>query len=576
MKEKQKNLIKLIPIALICLVAAILYCGFFSHPMMRTAGDEKVYIAQALEMEKAGHWFLQTLANEPNYYKGPLHYILIRVGFILFGKTNLWPALWMNVGFLLIAAIMLYHSSILYLKNSMLSFLCALILLSAPGILSHAFASQMEVELVGIYGMILALMIYSKKQKVEWCDVWMWILIGLASWVKSPIHSVLLTITTLFYHWFENAWNTKVMKFSYMSLIILGIIIGMSAYISPVLHDFENFWQTYILRESLSKGANGVGLIEAFIPNYTFHLGFWSLLILPGICIVAKKIIQCRIIGESSRVVSACLSMIIPTTLFFLIHSYRGAIYTLPVLPAVILIGLVGYNDILMNSRRQNFIVQIAMFMLSCLVTLIILHIDRILCLGEICSENNSLYFPLLFFTLTSIFFYFVFYRLKEGPIFQGFYVCLVMMVTLPGLFLMKKVGEFEVNGLRTYAKMHQKDTLAYYNVNRFLWSEWGLLNLSVGMKILPAHDFEQLLSYLDKGVPVIIDKKIDLDILKSKYSDLFAQLDVSRWKRWKTHIMLDAHSQKALNPLSEDKRTDLGFAQRDAFIIKKNEPTKL
>lgn len=149
----------------------------------------------------------------------------------------------------------------------------------------------------------------------------------------------------------------------------------------------------------------------------------------------------------------------------------------------------------------------------------------------------------------------------------------IVMMVTLPGLCLMKKVGEFEVNGLRAYARINKEDTLAYHNVNIFLWSEWGLLSLSSGMQIVTTHDFEQLLSYLDKGVPVIIDKKIDLDRLKSKYSDLFAQLDVSRWKRWKTHIMLDTHSQKALNPLLKDKRAALGFAQRDAFIIKKMNP---
>ena len=48
---------------MICLL--LIYVPFLGNRVVRPAGDDKVYVSQAVEMARSGHWFLQTLANVP-------------------------------------------------------------------------------------------------------------------------------------------------------------------------------------------------------------------------------------------------------------------------------------------------------------------------------------------------------------------------------------------------------------------------------------------------------------------------------------------------------------------------------
>ncbi|NUM89275.1 MAG: hypothetical protein HUU37_08740, partial [Bdellovibrionales bacterium] len=75
----------------------LVYAPFLGDRVVRPAGDDKVYVSQAIEMQQAGTWFLQRLSGEPNYYKGPFHYVALRFGMAVFGQDSIWAALWMNL-----------------------------------------------------------------------------------------------------------------------------------------------------------------------------------------------------------------------------------------------------------------------------------------------------------------------------------------------------------------------------------------------------------------------------------------------------------------------------------------------
>src|SRR5271169_1005332 len=90
--------------AWIVLIITFTYVPFLGYRIVRTAGDEKVYVSEALEMAAHGNWFVQRLQDQPDYYKGPLHYILVRIGLIVFGHSP-WAALYMNYLLLIVGAL---------------------------------------------------------------------------------------------------------------------------------------------------------------------------------------------------------------------------------------------------------------------------------------------------------------------------------------------------------------------------------------------------------------------------------------------------------------------------------------
>jgi len=122
-----------------------------SDMYLPTTGDQKTYIAQALEMQRDGHWFMQTLFDEPDYYKGPLHFIFMKIGFYLFGTHSIFATLYMNFIGLIVATLLLYNFLEKELHDKAWGFFYASSFSLSIGLYSHSFASQMEAELVIFY-----------------------------------------------------------------------------------------------------------------------------------------------------------------------------------------------------------------------------------------------------------------------------------------------------------------------------------------------------------------------------------------------------------------------------------------
>ena len=130
-----------------------------NYPLLRPTGDEKVYIAQALEMSNQQNWFLQIFKEQSYYFKGPLFYILLRLGWIIFAPFSFFSLFYMNV--LAMLAALLFFNKTLHEANFLsathsasLSFLtfCSI------GTFSHMYASQMESLLILTYVLVLYLL----------------------------------------------------------------------------------------------------------------------------------------------------------------------------------------------------------------------------------------------------------------------------------------------------------------------------------------------------------------------------------------------------------------------------------
>ncbi|HUP56312.1 MAG TPA: glycosyltransferase family 39 protein, partial [Bdellovibrionota bacterium] len=136
----------------------LVYAPFLGFRVARTAGDEKVYVAQALEMEKAGTWFLQKFMGAADYFKGPLHYILVRIGSAIFGHS-MWATVWMNLALVLGGSYSLYRMSRRYLPERPrgLALFAGAAFGASAGIYGFVFASQMEIELACFYAIAINL-----------------------------------------------------------------------------------------------------------------------------------------------------------------------------------------------------------------------------------------------------------------------------------------------------------------------------------------------------------------------------------------------------------------------------------
>ncbi|MBI3542401.1 MAG: glycosyltransferase family 39 protein, partial [Deltaproteobacteria bacterium] len=149
-----KLLYKISTRAFLALAILVALVPFLDVRVLRMAGDEKVYVSQSVEMARAGHWFVQTLADEPSYFKGPLHYVLTRLGMLFFGN-HLLAGTWMN-GLLALLAGLAIHQLGRKRWNDKAGLLLGAATALNVGVFSHAVTSQMEVELVAFYAFAIA------------------------------------------------------------------------------------------------------------------------------------------------------------------------------------------------------------------------------------------------------------------------------------------------------------------------------------------------------------------------------------------------------------------------------------
>lgn len=553
-------------IALPLLIISV-YGPFMGSRFIRTAGDEKVYVSQALEMERGGRWFVQTLQDEPNYYKGPVHYLLLRVGMLILGRTP-WATLYMNLGFMILGALALAavaRRRFPQWADTGGDLWIGTAFAFGVGIYAHSFASQMEVELASLFAIGVYLLDQLKRDDAGWL---FWVLAGTLGLIKSPLHSAFLGTSALLY-WSLNGELKARLKNPYAWLaVFLGISVSIIGYLPAYFLDRDNFWNAYVIRETLRKSdGSGQDWSVAVLSTFGFYLFPWLFVALVA---YAQTIFNARELCKNPETRNSLLlafSIFLPSTLFFIWHIYRFENYNLPVIAGVWLwiatLWQYGRSKPGAWAKAYQLAIQatgILFFLLPVSLSVLAYHF------APLPQWWPSWLLPTVWVGSLFSACGFLFYRtpLKLAIASCGYLWAFGALFTV--------IGEREMVDLKAYIARTQKTNhpvaLGYYNLNRNIWSEWGFLNFWVNHEVHGIHTPEALKAAMLAGETILVSAKEDgirdfHDYAAKNFPNL--PLKVTTWKRWRTQGKSD--SGEPLWRAAWTKR-DLSLLEVDYLIV--------
>ncbi|MGE3262897.1 MAG: ArnT family glycosyltransferase [Bacteriovoracia bacterium] len=524
-------------LALFLLVA---YVPFLGDRMVRPAGDDKVYVSQVMEMIAHGDWFVQTLGEIPNYYKGPGHYLLLRAGVAFFG-FSMWATTYMNLLLVILGAAAIGS----LVQNRMREFegwafwAGAAFALNA-GIFAHMFASQMEVEMASFFAIGLYLLDRAGPGKG---DLRFWLVAGLLGWLKSPLHSVLLGSTAIIF-W---AWNgelfPRLKSASAWTAALSGIAVCALGYAPAFLIDRENFIMTYVYRETLWKPPNGSSWYYPVIPIFSYYLLPWML---PAFVAFADAVTRrwrpqraVQSTPGSRRLVALGVSLVIPSVAFFIYHPYRGQNYDLPIIG-----GIIVWLAAIWATRAPNW----TKFYSAALGLTAFLLLVIPLAFTYVVQRFNPMPFwwpswqlPVLWIgaILTARGFW------REGVTFQAArpsalarrYIWFLLAFST----FLSTLGNREMIDIRDriYAatKNGERLNLSYYNLQRNIWSEWGYLNFMIPYPTRGLFTIEDLKRAVNANDLILVPGEEWLQQMHLDLDPIYpnAIWEIEPWKRWKT-----------------------------------------
>ncbi len=530
---------------ILALLIFSVYLPFLGTRIVRTAGDEKVYVSQAIEMERQGSWFVQTLQDEPNYYKGPLHYLLLRGGMKVFGHTS-WAALYMNLILVLLGGIAIanlvkrrypeWKGGDLWIGTAFSV---------SVGIYAHVFASQMEIELASLFVIGAWLLDRLKLSDAGWI---FWSIVGVIGWIKAPLHSVFMGVSAILYWSFCGELLPRLKNSKTWLAVFFGIVLCFAGYLPAYFLDQENFWKNYVLREVIGKSSgSGQGRDVAIASTFGFYLLPWA-----GLAFVTylQTLFQGRELlkyENSKRLMLLGISLFIPSAAFFCWHPYRFENYNLPVIAGVWLWIASVWGSAELRAHSSYKIWNLLRSMAFGLTGILILVLLIALTYSSVHFNPLPFWWPIWLMPVIWLgmgisiagFFYFGLIEKGKRP---G-----LLAMTSCGLFIAlgavcMVIGEREMVDIRAYLRSNQKEgrkvQLDYYNLNRNIWSEWGYLGFWIDYPVKGLHDPESLKSALLRGDTILVTSKENgiqefRDFMKKNFPTM--QLKETLWKRWRT-----------------------------------------
>lgn len=567
--KKINDLILKFPQFSLILLISIVYLYFQTDMMLRTTGDEKTYVAQALEMQANGSWFMQTWAQQPDYYKGPLHFLLLRLGFILFGGS-MFATLYMNYFGLLAATLLLYRFFLQESNDKSWAVFYAGSFATGIGLHAHMFASQMEAELVILYAFALYFLNKIDKEPSLLNQTLLWSIIGIIGWSKSPAHSVFLAFSVLLYWIFTSQLKERVRLANTWIAFAIGIAVGIGGYLPILLQDYDVFIQKYIIKESLNKGANGVPWESAFFPVFTYYLAPWMFAAVFSFFVAIYTIFAktARVLDVNEiRLVKLSLAIIIPTVAFFTIHPYRGEIYALPTVSATWLIALLYWKGYMQRFEKiYIWMMRLSVLVLSIIPIAIIAMVIHL-------SPMPSFWPPELIYIaiiggIFSLWFVFSYSKkvATKGP--APLIIAFIPVFLMVGIVL-KSFGKAEMQGIEDYiSKNSITQPIGYYNLDINVWSEYGYLNFWIQHPIVGIHTSAKLQNWMQNGGIIILTSKTSLQDFEKEVGMMIpnAKFEVTPWKRWLTHGQ-DEHGNSTFKKYWDTK--NITNLEQNYYIIK-------
>lgn len=497
---------RLVALVLIVLILVV-YLPFCFEPVLRPTGDDKVYIAQVVEMLRDGRWFEQTLADQPNYYKGPLFYILLRLSMMTFSVHSTLATLVPNLLAVLLGALAIFNFVAMErgpARSALaISFAAGAAFALSFGIYPFVFAAQMEVLLSAAYIGVTILMVQSIRRGTFWG---VWTAIGATGWIKSPVHSALCGLA-LILAVIVSGQPDHLRRIKFWGAAAVGILVGLIGYLPPLLTDYDNFWATYIVRETATKGPNGVSVWASVLPVLTyFQLPFGPFLWAGMLAAFYNGHWR---IGTVVRTHAVELSLVLINLLFFAWHPYRSEIYCLPLTGPLLLMAARSWVNSGVPNREHPLLAKLACGLrLAGFTTAIAFAL--ILALPSIGIVTRMLHFDrnisdsavMLSLGALVIFLCLLIWQRRRGAqerIVTGI-VAMIPLYLAAGV-LMRDLGRWDLRELRTAA--HAAPDFGFWNLDHRTWSEWGAMNAWLERPVNGYHEPGQLIHALRSGATV-------------------------------------------------------------------------
>jgi hypothetical protein len=312
------------------------------------------------------------------------------------------------------------------------------------------------------------------------------------------------------------------------------------------LFDRENFYNTYVLRETFHKPGNGAPWHYPILPLFSYSLLPWMLPALvsyaDGISRIWRRQRATKVTPGSRRVVTLGLCLIAPSVLFFLWHPYRGQNYNLPVISGLVLV-IAGLWATRADSWNRFYSLALS------LTALLLLAVPTVLTYFTQHFDPMPFWWPSWLMPVIWVCAILSARGIwREGITFNTARPASLarryMWFLLALGALLTTLGERELIDIRDRIyearKVNEKlrvSYLSYFNGSLNIWSEWGYLNFQIPYPVESLDNDGELMAAVRRGDLILVPGEDRLNEMRGKVEKEFpgAEWTIEPWRRWKT-----------------------------------------
>lgn len=499
---------------LIWILAA--YLPFLWETLIPFTGDQKTYIAIAMEMRERGEWLQPYLFGETNYLKPPFQYWMTLLSWDVFG-FNVFATFLPGVLALLGTA---------WLLNEIASFLgerrwyvnSGLWFAATLGAMTYSLSAQMDIYVCLFYtaswwaGLRFLSGSVGAKRKISWLYV-AFLIAGLSAIVKSPLYSVFWVSGFFIYLFISGEWLLFKNRHLYFALLN-GVFFGLLWYLILLVRDGETFWDQYVLHEQFQKGANGGTLANLWVP--VLYMTF------PFTLLIFTAIRSAWMGRRTAGIIRFVGAWSLPPALFFSLFPYRTSLYLFILVPALAV--LVDWGCFRANRTKTfTWITRATGILMATGLSLLAFALYRF--------EFIPTY---LLLAIVST-------GLVAGVVLWLGWIRLFTITALIAVLLIR-MGSIDIVKGDRLALIDAVGTVRNYQAgmldeSRDVWHEVGLLSVTLASPMKRLYGYDDIVEHLTQGgVLILSDEQTEKyrQTLDSVFQGRSQTLEWKTWKRFK------------------------------------------
>jgi 4-amino-4-deoxy-L-arabinose transferase-like glycosyltransferase len=447
------------------------YLIFLWKMSVPLTGDQKVYLSIALEMRERGEYLIPYLFDRPNFLKPPLQYWATLGGWGVFG-FGMFGALFPSV-------LAFAGSAILTKRLSMNeNWLPAVFFSSTLASMTYGTTAQMEIWVVLFYLSAWYLM----ERKNDWLG---WISVGIMSWIKGPLYSVLWSLGWGVFLAIQGRFR-EVLSARAALKILIGVLAGILWFLLAWNRFPDEVTAIFLKRENLEKLNTPQGSM----------IGLWA-----GFISTLMPLLPWLVMGFFDSAWRArvrdrggfLFSYAILPALFFTFFPYRVGTYLYILTPVAVWCMADRKLELPRNIR---VVFSALVFVVGAALTVFVLRLYS----GEWITGLLAM------IAVASTLFWIIGHWAANPAWIAISSLCLVQVVRVGAV----ELGERDLAALRTGVE-NDSAPLAYFMEHEDIWHESGLVSAALGRRVRVLRRDAEIPGFLDSGGKLILtDEQLD------------------------------------------------------------------